>query len=392
MNQDFNSICAYEDGDLHEALCRIAHEDSFLRLLPSVGKMVGDAQFDVKKITDLLEHVRTIDEFDNAVVLPLVGKIQQLTTASLVLTGLENTDINHPALFLTNHRDIILDSAFLSYIYKQHTGERIYIGIGTNLYAQPWIEDFVRANKAFSVIRGGNPRQILAHSSLLSKYILYVITRLHHSVWLAQREGRAKDGNDRTQPAVLKMLTMAGEGTLQERLERLNITPVSLSYEYDPCDFLKAREMQIKRDNNGVYEKTKADDLLSMKTGLLGWKGNVAFHITPSVNAELATVVNGSDVRNKQIENVAHLIDKHIHSHYHIFNTNRIAYDAFLHTGRFAGEYTMEEQNAFMQYVNRQIQRITGLPRPDEAFLRERILEMYANPLINHLEQLPEAQ
>ncbi len=392
MNQDFNSICAYEDGDLHEVLCRIAHEESFLCLLPSVGKMIGETSFDVKKVTDLLERVKNLDELDNTLVLPLLEKIRQLTTASLTLTGLENTDPSRPALFLTNHRDIILDSAFLSYIYKQHTAERIYIGIGTNLYAQPWIEDFVRANKAFSVIRGGNPRQILAHSSLLSEYILYVLTELHHCVWLAQREGRAKDGNDRTQPAVLKMLTMAGEGTLQERLERLNITPVSLSYEYDPCDYLKAREMQIRRDNNGTYVKTKADDLLSMKTGLLGWKGNVAFHITPSVNTELETVINGSNIRNEQIENVAHLIDKHIHKHYHIFNTNRIAYDAFLHTDRFSRKYTAEEQTAFMQYVSKQITRITDLPCPDEAFLREKILEMYAYPLINHLKQLPEAQ
>ncbi len=385
MNQDFNSIRAYEDNDLPQVLNRIATDESFLKILPSIGKITGSEQFATQNIIYALQHTSNLNQLDQTIVLPLLEKIQQLTTDGLTLTGLKNISAARPALFLTNHRDIILDSAFLSLAYKQYTGERIYIGIGTNLYAQPWIEDFVRANKAFSVIRGGNPRQILANSSLLSAYILYVITGLHHNVWLAQREGRAKDGNDHTQPAVLKMLTMAGEGTLQERLEKLNITPVSLSYEYDPCDYLKAREMQIKRDK-GVYLKTKADDLLSMKTGLMGWKGKVHFHITPSVNTELAETLQHSEIRNEQIDNVALLIDRHIHKHYHIFDTNRIAYDAYLNTDRFALEYTTKQEIAFLQYIERQIERITDIT-PDKAFLRKKILEMYANPLINYLKQ-----
>lgn len=386
MNQDFDDIRAYEDEDLPLILSRVADEESFQRLLPYIEQIAGES-FRSKALTDALKHIHSIDELDNLIVLPLLGRIQQLTTDGLTLHGQENVSAEHPALFLTNHRDIILDSAFLSYIYKQKTGDRIYIGIGNNLYAQPWIEDFVRANKAFSVIRGGNPRQLLTHSSQLSAYIVHVIEDLHHCVWLAQREGRAKDGDDRTQPAVLKMLTMAGEGSLQERLLRLNITPVSLSYEYDPCDYLKAREMQIKRDNNGVYEKTKADDLLSMKTGLMGKKGKVSFCITPSINEELPEVMRRSEVRNEQIEDVAHLIDKHIHGHYHIFNTNRIAYDMFLHTDKFQEDYTQEEKTSFTDYVEAQIRRITDIPHPDESFLKEKILEMYANPLINYLKQ-----
>lgn len=385
MNQDFNSIRAYEDNDLHEVLNRVAQDESFLQVLSSIGKITNSEQFSKQNIIYALQHTDNLNQLDKTIILPLLDKIQQRTTAGLTLVGLNNTSTARPALFLTNHRDIILDSAFLSFIYKQHTGERIYIGIGTNLYAQSWIEDFVRANKAFSVIRGGNPRQILTNSSLLSAYILHIITDLHHNVWLAQREGRAKDGNDHTQPAVLKMLTMAGEGTLQERLEKLNITPVSLSYEYDPCDYLKAREMQIKRDK-GIYQKTKADDLLSMKTGIMGWKGKINFHITPSINTELAEAIRQSEIRNEQIDNVALLIDKHIHKHYHIFNTNRIAYDAYLNTNRFTQEYTSEEQDAFMNYIDKQIERITDIT-PDKAFLQERILEMYANPLINYLKQ-----
>ncbi len=380
MNQDFNSIRAYEDEDLHEVLSRVAQDETFRHLLPKLGQLMGSG-FDAQRVIGALQTIQNVGELDQYIVFPLLDRLLQTTTSGLTLTGFKNLKKSESALFLTNHRDIILDSAFLSYAYKQQTGDRIYIGIGTNLYAQPWIEDFVRANKAFSVIRGGSPREILTNSSLLSGYILHVISELHHNVWLAQREGRAKDGNDRTQPAVLKMLTMVGEGTLQERLKKLNITPVSLSYEYDPCDYLKAKEMQIKRDN-GVYVKTKADDLLSMKTGLMGWKGKVAFCITPSINSELAEAISQYAIRNEQIEHVAQIIDEHIHRHYHIFNTNKIAYDEYLHTDKYAKDYTNEERMAFAEYIDKKIGLIEDI-EPDREFLREKILEMYANPLVN---------
>ncbi len=385
MNQDFNSIRAYEDEDLHEVLSRVAQDETFKHLLPQLGQLMGSG-FDTQRVIDALQKIQNVGELDQYIVFPLLDRLLKVTTSGLTLTGFKNLKTTESALFLTNHRDIILDSAFLSYAYKQQTGDRIYIGIGTNLYAQPWIEDFVRANKAFSVIRGGNPRQILTNSSLLSGYILHIISELHHNVWLAQREGRAKDGNDRTQPAVLKMLTMAGEGTLQERVEKMNITPVSLSYEYDPCDYLKAKEMQIKRDN-GVYVKTKADDLLSMKTGLMGWKGKVAFCITPSINSELTEAISQHAIRNEQIEHIAQIIDKHIHRHYHIFNTNKIAYDAYLHTDKFAKDYTEDEKMVFAAYIDKKIGLIKDIT-PDKEFLREKILEMYANPLINQLRQI----
>lgn len=380
MNQDFNSIRAYEDEDLHEVLSRVAQDETFRHLLPTLGQLMGSS-FDAQRVIGALQTIQNVSELDQYIVFPLLDRLLQTTTSGLTLTGFKNLKKSESALFLTNHRDIILDSAFLSYAYKQQTGDRIYIGIGTNLYAQPWIEDFVRANKAFSVIRGGSPREILTNSSLLSGYILHVISELHHNVWLAQREGRAKDGNDRTQPAVLKMLTMVGEGTLQERLEKLNITPVSLSYEYDPCDYLKAKEMQIKRDN-GVYVKTKADDLLSMKTGLMGWKGKVAFCITPSINSELTEAISEHAIRNEQIEHVAQIIDEHIHRHYHIFNTNKIAYDEYLHTDKYAKDYTCREKTMFAEYIDKKISLIEDI-EPDREFLREKILEMYANPLVN---------
>lgn len=381
--KDFSNICAYEADALPAALQRVAATPSFQHIAVALQEHVKDKLFQADRLLYALQHITDINQLDNLVVLPLLEFIRQTTTTSLRLQGEESVDLHHPSLFLTNHRDIILDSAFLSVLLKQRTGERIYIGIGNNLYAQPWIEDFVRANKSFSVIRGGTPREIATNSATLSAYIHHVIGNLHHSVWLAQREGRAKDSNDRTQPAILKMLSMSGEGTFLDRIERLNICPVALSYEYDPCDYLKAKEMQLKRDNPN-YKKTRQDDLLSMQTGIVGNKGQVVFNMTPSINDELSAIGAQTSVRNEQINAVTAIIDKHIHTGYHLFNTNRIAYDLLKGEERFAEVYTPTERDRFVSYIEAQTDRI-DLPKKDVPFLREKLLEMYANPLINHL-------
>ncbi|MCM1035590.1 MAG: 1-acyl-sn-glycerol-3-phosphate acyltransferase [Paludibacter sp.] len=383
MTEDFSNICAYENDMLADALQRVAAEPSFLKVVTALQQMMPAGTFQAEQICQTLTHITDVDELDNTIVLPLLDFVRRTTTQSLSLQGIDSIDLQQPALFLTNHRDIVLDSAFLSVLLKQRTGERIYIGIGNNLFAQPWIEDFVRANKSFSVIRGGLPRQIATNSANLSAYIHHVIGTLRHSVWLAQREGRAKDSNDRTQPAILKMLSMAGEGSFLERIQRLNICPVALSYEYDPCDRLKAREMQLKRDNPD-YKKTRQEDLLNMQTGILGNKGNVIFHLTPSINSELEQVAHQTNVRNEQITLVTEIIDRHIHANYHIFNTNRIAYDLLKGEHRFTTHYTQAEKDGFMAYIDAQIAQI-ALPDKDVPFLQEKILEMYANPLINHM-------
>lgn len=383
MTEDFSNICAYEADALPAALKRVAAEPSFRRVADALQALVPADTFRSEQLLHALNHIETVDQLDDLIVLPLLDIIRRTTTSSLTLQGAEQADTERPALYLTNHRDIILDSAFLSVLLKQRTGQRIYIGIGNNLFAQPWIEDFVRANKSFSVIRGGTPRQIMLNSAHLSAYIHHVIGELHHSVWLAQREGRAKDSNDRTQPALLKMLSMAGEGSFLERIEQLNICPVALSYEYDPCDRLKAQEMQLKRDQPD-YKKTRQDDLTSMQTGLLGTKGQVVFRMTPSINSELATVAAETSVRNEQICRVAAIIDRHIHANYHIFNTNRIAYDLLNGGQRFSNLYTTAERDRFIAYIDRQTDLI-DLPEKDIPFLREKLLEMYANPLVNHL-------
>lgn len=267
-------------------------------------------------------------------------------------------DIRGGAVFLTNHRDIIMDSAFLSMLLRERYGIRPFIGIGNNLFGKWWIEPFVRFNRCFVVIRGGMPREVLQHSQVLTSYIHKLRSR-GKSIWLAQREGRAKDGNDLTQPAVLKMLTM-GQDNFIEAIRALNICPVCLNYEYDPCDYLKATEFQLKRDNPD-WKKTKQDDILSMETGICGKKGRVIFRMTPSINRWLDTVDLSSLPHNAQVEAVAKQIDKQIHSAYEIFPRG----------------------TEFEAYLQQRLAKI-NIPNKDDAFLMDKLHEMYNNPILNH--------
>ncbi len=355
MQNEFEHICAYEGAERVAAYQRAFANPQCQKALQMV--MPAGLQIDYSV------------DFDKYYLVPFVKMLADKFTDGISAIHTENVQAGR-ATYLTNHRDIILDAAFLSALLVLEFGQdRPYMGIGNNLYGQPWIEDFVRASKCFTVIRDGGPRDLLRNSQTLSAYILHILEQ-GHCVWLAQREGRAKDSNDRTQPAVLKMLTMGGEGSFIEKVKRLNISPVAISYEYDPCDFLKAWEMQAKR-NNPNWKKTKEDDLRSMATGISGKKGKVVYGFSPSINSELDAIAEATSVRSEQVVMVAELIDKHIHSHYFIHDTYRKAL-----------ELLQGGHNDFEDYVQGQIAKI-DLPNKDVPFLRERILEMYANPLIN---------
>lgn len=383
MKEEYKQIAAYESEDFLAALQRIASEPNFIRVLQKICHEQTHDRLTVERLLPIICGAKDLKELDKQVVFKGLFWLADHTGTCLKLEGTEN--LNAPALFITNHRDIILDAAFLSILTYPFINGRIYMGIGTNLYVQPWIEDVVRINKCFSVIRGGNPRELLEHSQLMSKYIHYELEDEHHCVWIAQREGRAKDGNDITQPAILKMLTMTRERDFIENARHLNITPISLSYEYDPCDYLKAREFQLKRDDAN-YKKCPGDDYKSMQTGIFGRKGKMIFRVTPSINAELDAIREQTNVRNEQISLAAQLIDKHIHANYEIYNVNRIADDLLTGEHKWVKCYTEQEKIEFESYINGQIAKI-DLPEKDYDFLRFKMLEMYANPLRNYLKQ-----
>jgi len=289
--------------------------------------------------------------------------------------------------FISNHRDIVLDSGFLSVmLIEMGFPTTVEIAIGDNLLIYPWIKKFVRVNKSFIVQRALTMRQMLESSARMSRYIHFAVTQKQENIWIAQREGRAKDSNDRTQESVLKMLAMGGSGDVIDRLKELNLMPLSISYEYDPCDYLKAQEMQLKRDIEG-YKKTQQDDLINMQTGIFGYKGKVHFHPATCINKEIEAL-RGLP-KTEIFTQIAHIIDKHIHSNYRLYPGNYVALDLMNHTEQYTAQYTAEEKERFEKYLQEQIGKIE-IPNKDESFLRECILKMYANPVINYLKAVQE--
>lgn len=287
--------------------------------------------------------------------------------------------------FISNHRDIVLDPGLLSVgLIDNGFPTTVEIAIGDNLLIYPWIKKLVRINKSFIVQRALSMRQKLESSVRMSRYIHFAVTQKHENVWIAQREGRAKDSNDHTQESVLKMLAMGGEGDIIDRLKELNIVPLSLSYEYDPCDFLKAKEMQQKRDIEG-FKKSQEDDLNNMRTGIFGYKGRVHFQAAACISGKLEELrfLPKTEVFKK----VAELIDREIHRSYRLYPGNYIACDLAEGTSRFSDKYTPEEKEKFEAYLRKKLDLIT-LNDKDEAFLRKRILDMYANPALNHLKAI----
>ena len=279
----------------------------------------------------------------------------------------------------------MLDPGFLSLsLLDNQFPNTVEIAIGDNLLIYPWIKKLVRVNKSFIVQRALSMRQMLQASARMSRYIHFAITEKKENIWIAQREGRAKDSNDRTQESVLKMLALAGKDDAVDSLKELNIVPTSLSYEYDPCDFLKAKEMQQKRDIEG-FKKTQKDDLLNMQTGIFGYKGRVYFQTAPCLNEELETL-RGLP-KNELFVKAAQLIDLHIHRNYRLYPGNYIACDLLEGKQTFADKYDEKEKAKFEAYLQKKLDMI-DLPDKDIPFLRQCILTMYANPTINHLKAL----
>ena len=294
--------------------------------------------------------------------------------------NVEAVDVTKRYTFVSNHRDIVLDSALLDVLlYDAGFNTTCEIAIGDNLLSLPWVKDLVRLNKSFIVQRSLSPREFLKK---MAEYMHYVVGEKNDNIWIAQREGRAKDSNDRTQPSILKMMAMGGEGSPVDRLRQLHIVPLAISYEYDPCDFLKAAEFQLRRDVPG-WKKTALDDVNSMRTGIMGYKGGVHYHCAPCIDGFLDNL--SPDIpKTKVFDVIAEHIDKEIFKNYRLYPSNYIALDMLEGNEAHAGRYTAEDKAVFEKYLQGQIARI-DIPNKDEAFLRERMLTMYANPARNSL-------
>ncbi len=341
-------------------------------------------QMPYEHICAAMRGSKTNLDFQKALVKPFLEGLISKLSKGLELTCDCKEELTN-ALFISNHRDIILDSAFLSLALVGAIDNTVEIAIGDNLLIRPWIKKLVRVNRSFIVQRSISMRELLLSSKRLASYINYAINEKKQPVWLAQREGRAKDSNDVTAESVLKMLAMHSSGDPIEALKRLNIAPTAISYEYDPCDYLKAKEFQQKRDNP-EHKKSPFDDLINMQTGLMGYKGHIHFHVAKCINEELDKIPADTP-KTEKFAVVAKIIDRAIHSNYRFWPINYYFYELLTGDTRFADKYTGEDKAKLDAYLAGQIEKVE-LQNKDVDFLRGKILEMYANPVINYVKTL----
>ncbi|MDR1456336.1 MAG: 1-acyl-sn-glycerol-3-phosphate acyltransferase [Tannerella sp.] len=375
---NFDDIRPLNEDEVSAAIDELIASPGFRN---AVNYILPDVDWEA--FTQQMRQCRTKEEFKSTFSYDAVMTIARHSTFSLTVSGRSRLPANTSCTFISNHRDIVLDAAFLNVLLYDIGHGLTQVAIGDNLLIHPWIKLLVRINNSFIVKRDVPVRQMLETSRTLSAYIHHTVRHTKESVWIAQREGRAKDSNDFTQNGVLKMLNMGGTEDILTNLMALNIIPVAISYEFDPCDYLKAQEFQLKRDDPD-FVKSKRDDLLNMETGILQNKGRVHFTIASPVNPALKALDRKME-KNELYSAIASVIDREIYAHYRFYPCNYVAYDMLYGALRFRANYDRRDKKRFETYLRKQLDKIL-IPGKDEAFLRARMLEMYSNPLKNHLE------
>lgn len=375
--KQFDAIRPFEPEELPEVFERLIADEQFRSV---IGVVFPNIPFEA--IAQKMRQCKTNLDFQLAFCYGFLKDLLSKASKGCDI-DVSNVDVTRRYTFVSNHRDIVLDSALLDVLLVDAGFKTTCeIAIGDNLLAAPWIKDLVRVNKSFIVERSAGVREMLMSSKRMAEYMHYVIEKKNDNVWIAQREGRAKDSDDRTQPSILKMMAMGGTGNIIERLMQLHIVPLAISYEYDPCDFLKAMEFQLKRDVEG-WKKTKQDDVISMRTGIMGYKGRIHYHAAPCIDDYLKTL-DPDMPKGELFDTIAAYMDKQIHANYKLFPCNYIAADMLAGNDNLSANYTAEDKAAFEKYLESRLAMI-DIPNKDEAFLRERILTMYANPAKNKL-------
>ena len=380
--EEFKDICPYSDDEVRSAIDGLLHDRQFSHILKSMVPFLPlGMSRGILRLATVGIH-STLD-FQLRFMKPVVKHILRRCTTGYTFSHSHIAPCSERYTFLSNHRDIVLDSAILDVmLHADKFPTTCEIAIGDNLLIYPWIRTLVRLNKAFVVQRSLPMRELLHASQVMSRYMKFAINQKHENIWIAQREGRAKDSSDQTQVSLLKMLAISGaEGTAGaiESIKSLNIVPLAISYEFDPCDYLKAQEFQQKRDDS-TWKKSKQDDLTNMKTGILGQKGHVHYQTGRPVNQwidELAALPE-----KEFFQTLAQRIDLEIHRSYQLFAGNYVAADLLHGVSDHQSHYTAKEKAAFESYLQSRI-ALVDLPQPDHAFLRERLLTMYANPVFN---------
>ena len=371
--QKFDAIRPFYETEVNEALQSVIPHPMMKALM---NFTFPDVEDDVSK--EQLKKTHSIRDFQCNFIYHTVLKILENSSDGLTTSGFEHLEKNNSYLFISNHRDILLDTTLLNAALFQNGHLMTASAIGDNLVQKSFVKTLARLNRNFLVLRGLSPREMLQSSKLLSEYIGQLLLHENRSVWIAQREGRTKDGNDETNPGVLKMIGMASdEADVMQYFKKLKIVPVSISYEYDPTDVLKMPQL-LAEANNEVYVKSKNEDLNTILSGVMGQKKRIHLHIGKVLNTEIDQIVSEHESSNRQIQALAQQIDDSILRNYMLWPTNFIAYDILHKTNAYTHLYTESEKSLF----ERRLEMRIGLDNP---IALEGFLAMYANPVVNKL-------
>ncbi len=370
---EFSDIAPFNDEEASAALARVANHPN----VPWISKYIFPDKPE-SFLKDILKNIHSVDEFQDVVMSQAIEWIITRTVRNFSYDGISKVmDTDRKYLFISNHRDIILDPAFLQIILHRNHLPYTQIAVGDNLLKHKTVELLIRSNRMIKVIRGISARELYLSSQLLSRYIRETITSGQCSVWIAQRQGRTKDGSDATEQGLLKMLDMSGGEDFVENFKELNLIPLSISYEYEPCDYLKARELLISRTQK--YVKGEYEDLQSIMQGIRAPKGNVHINIGDPLTEEEIREASLCD-KNDRYQHIRQALDRRIIKGYQLWKTNYMAYDMVYETDKYAHEYTPEELDAFKSYVINQLMQVE--PPLDPVQLRDIFLHIYSNPVL----------
>ena len=371
-SSDFDEIRPYRDEEVPEIMNRLLMDPVFNRVL----KNLFTDESKIHQIKEAMERTQDVESFQITFMVPYLQQIISSSISDLTIGGLEHLGKENSYLFISNHRDIILDSALLNVEIYKYGYKSTEIAIGSNLLVYPWIEDVSRVNRSFIVRRNIPVRQMLESSHLLSKYIRETLTTNGNSIWIAQREGRSKDGLDQTSPALLKMLNMSNPRKFIKGFEELAIIPMSISYEIEPCGNEKVAEL-LKRQADPDFRKTEKDDLLSMVSGLKNPKGRVHIQFGAAIDRSALKGISKQGNINDRLKRLAEYVDKQIYRNYRLFPSNYIAYDLYYNCNTYMDQYTIDEQKAFIELTHNRLKLVDE----DREEAMELWLKMYATPV-----------
>lgn len=372
--QRFDTIRPFYDSEVNEALRNSVNHPIMKAMMNFTFPELEDSVW-----KEQLRRTHSIRDFQCNFIYETIQKVLEKSSEGLTTSGFEKLEKNTSYLFVSNHRDILLDTTLLNVSLFEHGLVMTASAIGDNLVKKAFLNILARLNRNFLVLRGLTPREMLQSSKLLSEYMRQLLLRENRSVWIAQREGRTKDGNDETNPGVLKMIGMGSdEPNLMAYFKKIKIVPVSISYEYDPTDFLKMPQL-IAEANNETYIKEKNEDFMTILSGIMGTKKRIHISVGDVLDTEIDQIVAENDNANKQIQALAQVIDDAILKNYQLWPTNFIAYDIVNQTDKFAHLY---KENEKMLFERRLEMRIGSTENP---VARKGFLAMYANPVVNKL-------